>query len=69
MLALGFAAIALSVLALLLPSLLVWKTRKKHQAQYRVWGGTPALALVFVCGVTVIAIQLGIASGMLPAVG
>ena len=68
-LALGFAAIALSVLALLLPSLLVWKTRKKHQAQYRVWGGTPALALVFVCGVTVIAIQLGIASGMLPAVG
>ncbi|MFW8363410.1 tyrosine transporter TyrP, partial [Klebsiella pneumoniae] len=43
--------------------------RKKHQAQYRVWGGTPALALVFVCGVTVIAIQLGIASGMLPAVG
>ena len=68
-LALGFAAIALSVLALLLPSLLVWKTRQKHQAQYRVWGGTPALALVFVCGVTVIAIQLGIASGMLPAVG
>ncbi|VDZ60437.1 Tyrosine permease [Serratia odorifera] len=68
-LALGFAAIALSVLALLLPSLLVWKTRRQHQARYRVWGGTPALAVVFICGITVIAIQLGIASGMLPAVG
>lgn len=67
-LALGFAAIALSILALLLPSLLAWKTRQQHQANYRVWGGTPALALVFVCGISVIAIQIGIVSGLLPAV-
>ncbi|ATA21412.1 tyrosine-specific transport protein [Gibbsiella quercinecans] len=68
-LALGFAAIALSVLALLLPTLLAWKTRQQHQAAYRVRGGRPALALVFACGVLVIAIQLGIAAGLLPAAG
>lgn len=68
-LALGFAAIALAFLALLLPSMLVWKTRQQHQGRYRVWGGKPALTVVFICGIAVIAIQVGIASGLLPAVG
>jgi tyrosine-specific transport protein len=67
--ALSFAAVALSVLALLLPAMLAWKTRKTHQGHYRVWGGKPALAGVFACGVMVIAIQVGIVTGVLPAVG
>lgn len=68
--ALGYAAVALAVLALLIPSMLVWQTRKHHlQAGYRVMGGKPALVLVFLCGLCVIAIQLSIASGLLPAVG
>lgn len=68
--ALGYAAVALAVLALLIPSMLVWQTRKHHpQAGYRVMGGKPLLVLVFACGVAVIAIQLSIASGLLPAVG
>ncbi|AWK14025.1 tyrosine transporter TyrP [Candidatus Fukatsuia symbiotica] len=64
--ALGFAAMALAILALLLPSLLVWKVRKTHHDHYQVWGGKPALILVFACGVSVIAIQLGIVMGILP---
>ena len=68
--ALGYAAVALAVLALLIPSMLVWQTRKHHpQAGYRGVGGTPLLVLVFACGVAVIAVQLSIASGLLPAVG
>ncbi len=67
--ALGFAAVALSVLALILPAMLAWKARKLHQGKYQVWGGRPALAIVFACGVTVIGIQIGIVTGALPAVG
>ncbi len=67
--ALGYAAVALSILALLLPSLLAYKSRQQNERRYRVPGGKPILLLVFACGVAVIAIQIGIVSGMLPAVG
>ncbi|EYU16654.1 tyrosine transporter TyrP [Photorhabdus aegyptia] len=67
--ALGYAAVALSILALLLPSLLAYKSRQQNERQYRVPGGKPVLLLVFACGVAVIAIQIGIVSGMLPTVG
>lgn len=67
--ALGFAAAALAVLALLLPSSLAWKVRKMHQNDQQVWGGSLALMLVFICGLAVIAIQIGIVMGILPAVG
>ncbi|MGY0161806.1 tyrosine transporter TyrP [Edwardsiella tarda] len=70
--ALGYAAIALAVLALLLPALLVWQTRRRHgeqRAYYRVAGGRPLLWLVLLCGGAVIAIQLSIAAGLLPEVG
>ncbi|WP_391529241.1 tyrosine transporter TyrP [Photorhabdus akhurstii] len=66
--ALGYAAVALSILALLLPSLLAYKSRQQNERRYRVPGGKPVLLLVFACGVAVIAIQIGIVSGMLPAV-
>lgn len=67
--ALGYAAIALSVLALLLPTMLVWQTRKKHDAKYRVLGGKPALIVVFGVGISIILIQLAIVFELLPSVG
>ncbi|WP_445935498.1 tyrosine transporter TyrP [Photorhabdus sp. P32] len=67
--ALTFAAVALSILALLLPSMLAWRSRQIEQRAYRVKGGKPALILIFLCGITVITIQIGIVSGLLPKVG
>uniref|UniRef100_UPI0036DC4B09 tyrosine transporter TyrP n=1 Tax=Photorhabdus sp. RM322S TaxID=3342825 RepID=UPI0036DC4B09 len=67
--ALTFAAVALSILALLLPSMLAWRSRQIEQTAYRVIGGKPALVMVFLCGIAVIAIQIGIVSGLLPEVG
>lgn len=68
--ALGYAGVALAVLALLIPSLLAWQSRKHTPPTgYRVRGGKPALLLVLFCGVAVIAIQCGIAAGLLPEVG
>lgn len=68
--ALGYAGVALAVLALLLPSLLVWKSRQQHpDPGYRVWGGKPLLALVFACGIGVILVQFLIVAGLLPEVG
>lgn len=67
--ALGFAAIALAVLSLLLPSLLVFKTRQQHTHGYHVTGGSFGLYSVFGLGLVIIAIQLAIVSGVLPEVG
>lgn len=68
--ALGYAGVALAVLALLLPSLLAWKSRQHHaDSGYRVWGGKPLLAMVFTCGIVVILVQFSIAAGLLPTVG
>lgn len=68
--ALGYAGVALAVLALLLPSMLAWQSRKHHpQSGYRVLGGKPALCLIFACGVAIITIQFLIVAGWLPQVG
>ncbi len=68
--ALGYAGVALAVLALLLPSLLVWQSRKHHpEGNYRVPGGKPALCLVFACGIAIVLVQFGITAGLLPEVG
>ncbi len=68
--ALGYASVALAVLALLIPALLTWQSRKMHpEAEYRVFGGKPALCLVMACGVTIIAVQFAISAGLLPEVG
>lgn len=65
----GYAGVATAVLALLIPSMLAWQSRKQNpQAKYRV-AGAPALALVFLCGIVVIAVQFSIAAGLLPEVG
>lgn len=67
--ALGYAAIALSVLALLLPSAMALKSRHANLRKYQVLGGTPALFIVFLCGIAVITIQLGIVFNLLPNIG
>ncbi|HEM8270859.1 TPA: tyrosine transporter TyrP, partial [Providencia rettgeri] len=58
--ALGYAAIALSILALLLPSAMAFKSRALNQRKYQVLGGGLGLSLVFICGIIVIGVQLGI---------
>nr|WP_229578324.1 MULTISPECIES: tyrosine transporter TyrP [Proteus] len=69
--ALAYAAIALSILALLLPALLVWKVRQEQNGtdKYKVKGGKGALGIVFTCGLVVIGIQVAITFGLLPQVG
>ncbi|WP_430235652.1 tyrosine transporter TyrP [Providencia alcalifaciens] len=68
--ALTYAAVALSVLALIIPALLTMRVRKLEvKGVYRVKGGTPILGLVLLCGIAVIAIQFAIVAGLLPNVG
>lgn len=67
--ALGFAAIALSILALLLPSAMAFKSRNTNLRKYQVLGGSTALLIVFLCGIIVIGVQLGIAFKILPNIG
>ncbi|MGL4893398.1 MAG: aromatic amino acid transport family protein, partial [Shewanella sp.] len=61
--ALGFAAIALVILAIFLPVAMVWRQRKVRDSAnmptgYRVAGGSAALLLASLCGMGVIAAQL-----------
>lgn len=68
-LALGYAGVALAVLALIIPSLLAMQSRKRNpQSGYRVAGGQAVLWLVLSCGVAIIAVQFSIVAGWLPAV-
>lgn len=68
--ALTYAAVALSVLALIIPALLTMRVRKlEANGIYRVKGGMPILTLVLLCGIAVIAIQFAIVAGFLPNVG
>ena len=68
--ALGYAAIALIILAVFIPVALVWKVRKlKMKEPYQVAGGKPALLVAVLLGGLVIVSQLGIATGLLPAIG
>lgn len=66
--ALGYAAIALAVLALLIPVLLSWKVRKQRPEIRATRGGAPVLALVFASGVAIILIQLAMVAGWLPSI-
>lgn len=67
--ALGYAAIALSILALLLPSAMAFKSRSLNQRKYQVLGGSLGLSVVFICGIVVIGVQLGIVFKILPDIG
>lgn len=66
--ALGYAAIALAVLALLIPVLLSWQVRKQRPEIRATRGGVPILALVFASGVGIILIQLAMVAGWLPSI-
>ena len=68
--ALGYAAVALVVLAVFIPVALVLKVRKQQrQKSYQVAGGFFGLLIAVISGIVVIAAQLGIISGVLPAIG
>ncbi|POF60893.1 tyrosine transporter TyrP, partial [Vibrio vulnificus] len=65
------AAIALAVLAIFLPVVMVNKVRKspEKQGSYQVAGGQLALTLTGVTGVVIVAAQILITVGVLPALG
>lgn len=68
--ALGYAAIALAVLAIFLPLFMVTKVRRQGTTgHYQVMGGTPALFITGIIGVFIIGVQLMITVGILPALG
>lgn len=66
-LALGYAAIALVILAIFLPVLLAIKVRKIKTQHYQVAGGYPALVICVVAGLIIIIAQLMISFGWLPS--
>lgn len=68
--ALGYAAIALVVLAVFLPVAMVWKQRKvRGNDGYQVKGGTLGLGLATAFGVMIIASQLMQMAGLIPSLG
>ncbi|MCW8327374.1 tyrosine transporter TyrP [Photobacterium sp. SDRW27] len=70
--ALGYAAIALVILAIFLPVAMVKAQRKQrpdHCTSYQVSGGTPALVLVTGIGIMIISAQFLQMAGVIPAVG
>ncbi|WP_318497483.1 tyrosine transporter TyrP [Photobacterium leiognathi] len=72
--ALGYAAIALVILAIFLPVAMVRSQRKKHQSEnimpsYMVRGGNLALLIVTLAGVLIISAQTMQMVGFIPAVG
>ncbi len=70
--ALGYAAIALVVLAVFLPVAMVSvqrKTRANEQSDYRVKGGSSALAVATLAGIVIISAQCLQMFGLIPAVG
>jgi len=70
--ALGYAAIALVVLAIFLPVSMVWVQRKQREHlldDYRVKGGVPALAIAAILGIGIIGAQVMQMTGLVPAIG
>ena len=68
--ALGYAAIALVILAVYIPAALVWKVRKLNlEEPYQVAGGKVGLLVALVLGTLVITAQLGVVLRLLPAIG
>ena len=68
--ALGYAAIALVVLAVFLPVAMVWKQRKVRGTEgYRVKGGNLGLGLAALFGVMIISSQFMQMAGLIPSLG
>ncbi|ODN41917.1 aromatic amino acid transport family protein [Piscirickettsia litoralis] len=66
--ALGYAAIALAVLAVLLPVLMAWKVRvlPNLSSPYKVKGSVLILTIVFLAGLLIIGLQIASTFGLLP---
>ncbi|MBB1295116.1 aromatic amino acid transport family protein [Pseudoalteromonas sp. SR41-4] len=67
--ALGYAAIALVVLAVFLPVAMVYKQRSSDKGGYTVRGGNFGLAVAALCGVLIISAQGMQMAGLIPAIG
>ncbi|WP_462174392.1 aromatic amino acid transport family protein [Pseudoalteromonas xiamenensis] len=68
--ALGYAAIALVVLAVFLPVAMVWQQRRSALTQgYQVRGGNTGLAIAALSGAVIIGAQLLQMVGIVPAIG
>ncbi|EDP59891.1 aromatic amino acid transport family protein [Vibrio sp. AND4] len=69
--ALGYAAIALAILAIFLPLVMVIKVRRSDEftGEYRVAGGHGALLVTGVAGTGIVMVQLLITLGVLPPLG
>lgn len=68
--ALGYAAIALVVLAVFLPVAMVWQQRRSALKQgYQVRGGNVGLAIAALFGVVIVSAQLLQMVGLVPAIG
>jgi len=68
--ALGYAAIALVILAVFLPVAMVYKQRNQGDKNgYAVRGGNVGLVLAALCGVLIISAQIMQMAGVIPAIG
>ncbi|OLQ85929.1 tyrosine transporter TyrP [Vibrio panuliri] len=68
--ALGYAAIALAILAIFLPVIMVLKARLIYQdAGYQVKGGKLGIMLCGIAGILIVTAQCLITAGVLPALG
>ncbi|EGU33259.1 tyrosine-specific transport protein [Vibrio sp. N418] len=68
--ALGYAAIALAILAIFLPVVMIHKVRRtEHNAPYQVGGGNLGLMVCTGAGVMIVSAQILITIGILPALG
>ncbi|KOO10573.1 hypothetical protein AKJ18_33555, partial [Vibrio xuii] len=67
---LGYAAIALAVLAIFLPIMMAKKARTQAEdSHYQVFGGNVGLVASSVIGFVIISAQILITFGVLPALG
>lgn len=55
---LGYAAIFVAILEVILPAWMSWKLRQKGDSNYRPQGGRFALSVVFILGLVLVAIEL-----------
>lgn len=68
--ALGYAAIALAILAIFLPVMMIRKVRSTAQVgAYQVGGGNLGLILCMAAGILIVSAQILITIGILPALG
>ncbi|RDH46129.1 hypothetical protein B9G39_23250 [Zooshikella ganghwensis] len=67
--ALGFAALALAVLGVILPVLMAWKVRQNaNESQYQVFGGMPLLMIAMLLAMLIICIELASTVGIIEGI-